>query len=251
MQGVFLRKYGVETTVDFQLFEIDGVDFKTDASHVAGDTKIMIDEGAEGNTDNGFTDEGQGYSIVISATEMQGARITIYVVDQGTKAWLDTAIVVESYGNASAMHAFDLDTATQDVNVASMDANTVTASAIAADAITSAKYDESTAFPLKSADTGATQVARTGADGDTLETLSDQIDAIDVDAIWDEEMDVNAVANCNTAREYMNVIIAALVGKSAGTGDWSARSTGDDKTRVQGTLSSVGERESIEVLDGT
>jgi len=47
---------------------------------------------------------------------------------------------------------------------------------LADDAITAAKYDESTAFPLKSADTGATQVARVGADGDTLETLSDQID---------------------------------------------------------------------------
>lgn len=50
--------------------------------------------------------------------------------------------------------------------------------ALADDAITSAKFDESTAFPLKSADTGATAVARTGADSDTLETLSDQIDTV-------------------------------------------------------------------------
>ena len=49
------------------------------------------------------------------------------------------------------------------------------------DAITSAKFDESTAFPVKSADTGATQIARTGADSDTLETLSDQMDGI---ATW-------------------------------------------------------------------
>jgi len=48
---------------------------------------------------------------------------------------------------------------------------------LADDAITSAKFDESTAFPLKSADTGATAVARTGADSDTLETLSDEIDS--------------------------------------------------------------------------
>ena len=47
---------------------------------------------------------------------------------------------------------------------------------LADDAITAAKFDESTAFPLKSADTGATAVARTGADADTLETLSDQMD---------------------------------------------------------------------------
>lgn len=44
------------------------------------------------------------------------------------------------------------------------------------DAITASKFDESTAFPIKSADTGATAIARTGADSDTLETLSDQID---------------------------------------------------------------------------
>lgn len=49
---------------------------------------------------------------------------------------------------------------------------------LADDAITAAKFDESTAFPLKTADTGATAVARTGADSDTLETLSDQVDGI-------------------------------------------------------------------------
>lgn len=49
---------------------------------------------------------------------------------------------------------------------------------IAADAITASTFDESTAFPIKSADTGATTLARTGADSDTLETLSDQIDLI-------------------------------------------------------------------------
>ena len=49
--------------------------------------------------------------------------------------------------------------------------------AMANDVITAAAHDESTAFPLKSADTGSTAVARTGADSDTLETLSDQLDA--------------------------------------------------------------------------
>ena len=59
---------------------------------------------------------------------------------------------------------------------------------LADDAITSAKFDESTAFPVKSQDSGATALARTGADSDTLETLSDQIDTIDssgvADAVW-------------------------------------------------------------------
>lgn len=49
---------------------------------------------------------------------------------------------------------------------------------IDADLITASVFDESTAFPVKSADTGITQIARVGADGDTLETLSDQIDLV-------------------------------------------------------------------------
>jgi hypothetical protein len=57
---------------------------------------------------------------------------------------------------------------------------------LADDAITAAKFDESTAFPVKSADTGATQIARVGADSDTLETLSDQIDAIGVYGLGSE-----------------------------------------------------------------
>ena len=48
------------------------------------------------------------------------------------------------------------------------------------DAITAAKFDESTAYPLKQTDSGSTAVARTGADGDTLETISDQLDAAGV-----------------------------------------------------------------------
>jgi len=48
---------------------------------------------------------------------------------------------------------------------------------LANDAITAAKFDETTAFPLAAADSGSTAVARTGADSDTLETLSDQLDA--------------------------------------------------------------------------
>lgn len=63
-------------------------------------------------------------------------------------------------------------------NVAGSVASVTAGVSLADDAITSAKFDESTAFPLKSADTGATQVARVGADGDTLETLSDEIAAI-------------------------------------------------------------------------
>jgi len=112
MQGIFLRKYGAETKVDFDLYETDGSDLKVNAVHASGDTKIMKDEGAEANTVNSFADEGQGYSITLTTTEMQAARIKVYVVDQSSpKAWLDTTVMIETYGHASAQHSFDIEKA--------------------------------------------------------------------------------------------------------------------------------------------
>lgn len=107
MQGVFLRRYGEATKVDFDLYQPNGSSLKTDAVHAAGDTKIMKDEGDEANTANAFVDEGQGYSLSLTAAEMQAARIRIYVVDQtAPKVWLDTTVVIETYGHASAQRKF-------------------------------------------------------------------------------------------------------------------------------------------------
>jgi len=117
MAVTYLRKYGVQTTVDFPLLDATTAQYIVTAAHASGDTKIMKDEGTEANTTNAFTDEGQGYSIVLTATEMQAARIVVYVVDQGTKLWFDEALIIETYGHASAMHAIDFSVATQPVNV--------------------------------------------------------------------------------------------------------------------------------------
>lgn len=110
-KGPFLRKYGVATTFNFDLFEVDGVDFRVDAVDSGANCTIMKNEGAEATCTNDFVDEGNGYSLALTATEMQAARIKIYVIDVATKVWLDTSFTVETYGDASAEHAFDLDTA--------------------------------------------------------------------------------------------------------------------------------------------
>jgi len=49
--------------------------------------------------------------------------------------------------------------------------------ALADGAITAAKFNQTDAFPLAQVDADSTAVARTGADSDTLEKLSDQLDA--------------------------------------------------------------------------
>ena len=111
-KNTFLRKYGEATTIPFTLFEVDGVNFRTDAVHAAGDSFITKDEGVEANTTSGFADEGSGYSLALSATELEAARVHGFLVDQsGTKVWLDTDFIIETYGHASAQHAFDLGTA--------------------------------------------------------------------------------------------------------------------------------------------
>lgn len=116
MSQVELRKYNVLLTtakaISFDLFEIDGIDFSSSATFAAGDVTVSLDGAAETNITNLPTDEGQGYRIILTAAELSAARIRIAIVDQtATKVWLDRSIIVETFGNASAMHAFDFDTA--------------------------------------------------------------------------------------------------------------------------------------------
>ncbi len=107
---MILGKYNQAKTITFDLVAPDGVDLIVNATFAAGDVVIMKDEGAEANTTNLPTDEGSGYSLVLTATEMSAARIRIYIIDQtGTKIWLDISFGIETYGHASAEHEFDLD----------------------------------------------------------------------------------------------------------------------------------------------
>lgn len=129
MQGVHLRKYGVEATIPFELYEVDGVNLRTDAADAGTDCNIMKDEGADATCTNDFVDEGMGYSITLTSTEMEAARIVLYIIDSATKVWLDKVIVIETYGNASAQHAFDFDTATQKVDVDTIKTRAITCAA--------------------------------------------------------------------------------------------------------------------------
>lgn len=102
------RLYATQTVVDFCLFITDatvGAIKVENAAHAAGDTYIMKDEGAEANTTNAFVDEGSCYSITLTATEMTAARVTLNIEDQGTKAWADACVTIDTYGDPSAQHA--------------------------------------------------------------------------------------------------------------------------------------------------
>ena len=161
---MLLGKYNQEKTVRFRLFQVDGVDFEPGATFAAGDIKIMKDEGVEANTTNLPTDEGQGYSLVLTATEMSAARIEIYIVDQtATKVWLDTGLSIETYGNASAEHAFDLDTA----SIAQ------TADHAASIAAIKAKTDDMTYTVANQLDVNALAISGDATAADNLEAMYD------------------------------------------------------------------------------
>ena len=110
-QGVHLRKYGVQTDIDFDVYEVDGVDLRTDWSPVQADCRIMKDGGAFQMCDNTAVTESGTYSIILTATEMQFASGVLKLVDSVTKVFLDKVVIIETYGNPSAQHAFDLDIA--------------------------------------------------------------------------------------------------------------------------------------------
>lgn len=125
---------------------------------------------------------------------------------------------------------FDLNSTSNAVGAA---ASVTAGVSLADDAITAAKYDESTAFPLKSADTGATTVARVGADSDTLETLSDQLDAVKVDTaatLADTGTDGVVIAAAQTVATVTN-----LTNLPAITADWltAAGVKADAVTKMQ------------------
>jgi len=155
MQGVHLRKYGVETIINFELYEVDGVDLRTDAADAGSDCNIRKDQGADATCTNDFVDEGISYSITLTAGEMEAKCITLHIIDSATKAWLDKTIEIETYGNASAQHAFDLDTALADATVGTCTTNTdmVGTNSAALASVVGALADVASAGEVTEADT--------------------------------------------------------------------------------------------------
>ena len=164
----------------YTLLDTDGIDF----DGITGIHGFSIDTGD--NTDSGFYAVGSWYHVVVSSVTIDGQTVSFV-------AAAFRILAAEAVAGAPVVDikAISGDTGAADNLEAACDGNTynvgggaVVAASVTAgvtlanDAISAGKFDESTAFPLKSADTGSTAVARTGADSDTLETLSDQIDNV-------------------------------------------------------------------------
>lgn len=101
--------------------------------------------------------------------------------------------------------------------------------ALVDDAITSDKFDESTAFPLKADDSGSTYLARTGGDSDTLETLSDQVDAAALEAT------LTAMQGAGWSTETLKAIYDQVVLRLLASAYTTPPTVGQIDTQLSGT----------------
>ena len=145
----------------------DGKSAETGLTISQADIRLSKNGGdfAQTNNATGATHDEFGYYDIPLDTTDTGTlgRLRVAVSESGAlPVWQDFLVVTAN--------VYD--------TLCSTDSLDVNVTALADDVITAGKFDESTAYPLKSADTGTTQVARVGADSDTLETLSDEIAAV-------------------------------------------------------------------------
>lgn len=104
------RERNQATVVYFPLIDRGTLDFEsTPVTFVAADTQFSVDGAAFGNTTNTPVHEGNGiYSLTLVAAEVNGQSTSITVIDAATKLWEDQAIIISTYGDASAEHAVNL-----------------------------------------------------------------------------------------------------------------------------------------------
>lgn len=120
---MFERKYGVATHIYIPIPKAGSANHAVsgDWTPAAGDVKIKKDTGAAANVTNLPTAVAMGNSTVwdfsLTATEMEAAQVIVTVSDSATKAVDDTGFIIETYGHASALRAFDVSTATPTVDV--------------------------------------------------------------------------------------------------------------------------------------
>jgi hypothetical protein len=156
--------------------------FQETVALVAGDIQVSKDGGQYANLATfppaeidlaSGADSGTLW-VVLTGTEMNADEVTVLFRDAAGNQWQSALVTI--YTSAQTLDAIGARIPAALVG-GRMDASV---GAMANDVITAAAHDESTAFPVKLVDTGVTKIARVGADSDTLETLSDEIAAIDV-----------------------------------------------------------------------
>ncbi len=103
------RRYGVADTIYFPMIKRAVVDFAVaaDWTPVQSDCRIQIDAASASYATNLVTATGSRWALSMTAGELSGKKIGVYIVDAATKAVEDQDIEIESYGSPLAQWGFD------------------------------------------------------------------------------------------------------------------------------------------------
>ena len=212
----YLRKYGVQTIVNFYLWEVDGVDLRTDAADGGTDCTIRKDQGADTTADNDFVDEGLSYSLTIEIAEMQAKELLIHIIDADGPVYLDEVLKIETYGHASAQHALDLDDA---------DGSTFTETGGDGAQLTEAGGD-------------GDHLVEAGGDGDQLTAINLPNQTMDITgslsgAVGSVTGDTKQTANNNTILTALQTVLAGITSLAEWLGLIAGKQTGDGTARTE------------------
>lgn len=93
-------EYGMQVNVPFVLYDPSSGAYSTSETDDGDDVQISCNEGSFTTATNDYDDVGGGlYYVTLTATEMQCARLVVWV-----SASLDQIITIQTYGHASAQH---------------------------------------------------------------------------------------------------------------------------------------------------
>ena len=193
-----------------------GVSVSVDRATVTGLNEVTVV--ATGG--NGF-EAGKSYSLFISTGTVGGVSVVGEVVGQFTiaqsAAAVDAANGTDGFGALKTLIDAIPTTAMRGTDSAALAATALTdavwtnakaafidaaissrgtadpgdAMTLSDGSIKAASYDEVTAWPIIASDAGVTQIARVGADGDTLETISDEIATRAPSGEYNTQLDAN------------------------------------------------------------
>jgi hypothetical protein len=224
---MFLGKYNTARHIYIPIVKRGVVDHAVSAdwTPAAGDVKISKDGGAAANVTNLPTAIAMGNSTIwdfsLTSTEMSAAQVMVTVADSATKAVEDTGFIVETYGNASAQHIFDLGTATQKVDIDTIKTQSVTCSGgVTVPAATLASTTNITAGTITTTTNLTTNNDKTGYG----------LSSAAVSAIWQDTTAGDFTAANSIGKSIMNGVslgtgltINAYSGNTPQTGDAYAR----------------------------
>jgi len=174
-------KYATEYTLYFGVYDSNSPWRNYETAPAAADIHVFQDGASEAQAANSATDIGRTFSLVLTAGEMTAGVVTVDINDANDPPlYGDETWYIPTFGNASALQAFDLDSATvtpgpNSITATVVDDDAIDASAIATDAI------------------GADEIAAAAIGSSEIATAAIGADEIAADAIGSSEIAAAAI----------------------------------------------------------